>query len=498
MKFKISQFHRYIQILVYLLALLVGGIGAFQVAWIADDAYISFIYARNFSEGKGLVFQEGEKVEGFSNFFWTMLLTIPHYFGIRVEDFSILLGIGFYLLTLITLPNPWVALSYSFFSYGREFATSGLETSLFTFLITLSYKFYKKNAIDKLIFTSSLLILTRPEGLLFGFFHFLFIIIKNWKNKINFYSKELWVYLGLSIVCWIVYLTKIIYYGDIFPNTYYAKASMGAYWSQGFYYFYYFYLEYIVLTIFLLYGLVFSKDIYSWVILIYLVYVAYIGGDFMYLRFIVPILPVSFWLGFSKFRETSKVWNQRFSYYGKVFSSFIIIVYFFSPLLPTGYYSKNKLEVYKKYGISHERTLYKNLGSKNLIYNKEALRDISVAFYGAQAHFIYYMRPQYAVEASTGLTDPFLAKQPILKRGLIGHEKKAPLDYLKKRKIEIIMGDIYPELQEKGRDLYYLWEGNRLLWKVLELSPTKIESLKKYPDFDTNYLNPKLWQISQE
>jgi hypothetical protein len=35
-----------------------------------DDAYISFQYAKNWASGQGLVFNAGERVEGFSNFLW--------------------------------------------------------------------------------------------------------------------------------------------------------------------------------------------------------------------------------------------------------------------------------------------------------------------------------------------------------------------------------------------------------------------------------------------
>src|SRR5688500_675742 len=45
-----------------------------------DDAYISFRYARNFARGWGLVYNEGERIEGYTNFLWTVLLGL----GIKV------------------------------------------------------------------------------------------------------------------------------------------------------------------------------------------------------------------------------------------------------------------------------------------------------------------------------------------------------------------------------------------------------------------------------
>ena len=56
-----------------------GGLLAWlaQVAWfLCDDAFISFRYARNLLKGHGLVFNPDEYVEGYSNFLWTLELTL--------------------------------------------------------------------------------------------------------------------------------------------------------------------------------------------------------------------------------------------------------------------------------------------------------------------------------------------------------------------------------------------------------------------------------------
>ncbi|MGB5138377.1 MAG: hypothetical protein WBP29_07570, partial [Candidatus Zixiibacteriota bacterium] len=41
-----------------------------------DDAYISFRYAENLINGDGLVFNIGERVEGYTNFLWVILLAL--------------------------------------------------------------------------------------------------------------------------------------------------------------------------------------------------------------------------------------------------------------------------------------------------------------------------------------------------------------------------------------------------------------------------------------
>src|SRR5687768_17195064 len=45
-----------------------------------DDSYISFRYARNWARGLGLVYNEGERIEGYTNFLWTIILGV----GIKV------------------------------------------------------------------------------------------------------------------------------------------------------------------------------------------------------------------------------------------------------------------------------------------------------------------------------------------------------------------------------------------------------------------------------
>ncbi|MEO8666684.1 MAG: hypothetical protein ABI462_14415, partial [Ignavibacteria bacterium] len=41
--------------------------------FIQDDAYISFRYIQNFVNGNGLVFNIGERVEGYTNLLWVLL-----------------------------------------------------------------------------------------------------------------------------------------------------------------------------------------------------------------------------------------------------------------------------------------------------------------------------------------------------------------------------------------------------------------------------------------
>ncbi len=51
--------------------LLLLAVLGYYAGYVKDDAYISFRYAANWAAGRGLVFNPGEAVEGYTNFLWT-------------------------------------------------------------------------------------------------------------------------------------------------------------------------------------------------------------------------------------------------------------------------------------------------------------------------------------------------------------------------------------------------------------------------------------------
>src|SRR5688572_14492820 len=63
-------------------------------AWGSDDAWISYRYARNLSEGHGLVFNEGERVEGYSNLLYVLLMAVGFAFtdGMGIYAYSVVLN----------------------------------------------------------------------------------------------------------------------------------------------------------------------------------------------------------------------------------------------------------------------------------------------------------------------------------------------------------------------------------------------------------------------
>src|SRR5438034_7059979 len=66
------------------------------VYWfLTDDAFISFRYARNLRQGHGLVFDPGlDRVEGYTNFLWVVLLAGCDALGLAPETAANLLSLA--------------------------------------------------------------------------------------------------------------------------------------------------------------------------------------------------------------------------------------------------------------------------------------------------------------------------------------------------------------------------------------------------------------------
>jgi hypothetical protein len=112
--------------------------------FIKDDAYISFRYAHNLVTGQGLVFNHGERVEGFTNFLWVFVVAPFEALGWDLfqvcEVLGTLLGIACLVATarLTAAVNGerragshlwgafWLATSPSFVLWAQ----SGLEQAL--------------------------------------------------------------------------------------------------------------------------------------------------------------------------------------------------------------------------------------------------------------------------------------------------------------------------------------------------------------------------------
>jgi len=203
-----------------------------------DDAYISFRYSRNLAHGLGLVFNQGEYVEGFTNLLWTLMFTIPEWLGLRVDMTAFWLGIGFGFLALReavhlakllrTTPRAQAISVLMLALYPSFWRASGygLEAGLLAFLVTRTVCLAITPKPAGAGVTAGLLFLTRPDTLMVGPLVALYEISRfssasnSRSGFVDQFKRE-----ALPVVAWwaaivgMATVWRLLYYDAWLPNT---------------------------------------------------------------------------------------------------------------------------------------------------------------------------------------------------------------------------------------------------------------------------------------
>jgi len=300
-------------VLLMTLALLLAHAGLY--AFLTDDAYISFRYARNLGNGFGLVFNPGfERVEGYTNFLWVLILAgfsavgvlpehIAHVLSMTLTVILWLLVVWFALRSAPRNGRVWFAVAPALFLASTRsvavWSTGGLETRLFEVLVVggalrlivevqsqLSGQ-EPRRPLSGVLF--GLATLTRPDGLLITLSAFL---VAGVALRIRKRLTVRGFVLPLGVCAFIVaghYIFRLSYYGEWLPNTYYAKVGGHTWWDLGFVYLGACALEYaaylwIPLIVAALYCHRASKTLlvpvlFGGILIPYVLYIAAVGGD---------------------------------------------------------------------------------------------------------------------------------------------------------------------------------------------------------------------------
>jgi hypothetical protein len=299
----------------------------FTVGWLmhlgypVDDSFISFRYAQNTAAGHGVVYNIGERVEGYTNFLWVMLLAGVARLGLDLVPWSMGLGLFFAGLTVLSVwrfalrmfemeaKASWAGRACLLLGTNVCFlswAYVGMETPLFTFLLTISLLlFVREIAEERRCVWSPLVLaaaaLTRPEAAA--------ILVLN-VIALSYTRRQAGKPWALHAACFMLLFALIIvpyfiwrfrYYGFLFPNTYYVKvggwhtslAARGAMYCLGFCLAYAPWLLGISGVWVVWRRLPFWVKYFGAVALFWSAIVVYEGGDYfgMY-RFLVPLIPV--------------------------------------------------------------------------------------------------------------------------------------------------------------------------------------------------------------
>jgi arabinofuranosyltransferase len=226
--------------------------------FVKDDAYISFRYAHNLVTGNGLVFNHGERVEGFTNFLWVFVLAPFEALGWDLFQVCEVLGTALGIVCLVTTARLtawmqgasrpaashlwgafWLATSSSFALWSK----SGLEQPLGT-LLPIAGAFLLWTApgasqarLEKCCLAAGLVMgaacMTRPElhvmAILVGLPRMVNVVRTRRITRAD--GLYLAGILAITVPC---HTFRYFYYGSLIPNTFYAKTSTGSLvWREG-------------------------------------------------------------------------------------------------------------------------------------------------------------------------------------------------------------------------------------------------------------------------
>lgn len=457
-------------------------------AYVNEDAYITMRTVDNFVHGYGLRWNVAERVQTFTHPLWLMLITSTYFFTREAFYTLIFLSFAISLATFYFSAANFrrqtlgtiVALSILIFSKAFiDFSSSGLENPLTHLLLALFLLLFLEGADenssqDRSVFllslTAGLATLNRMDTLLFYVPALAWIFLKNRTTR-TFRD----ILLGfLPFIFWEVF--SVVYYGFPFPNTAYAKLytglGRGELVETGFIYL----LNSLMwdpitlLTVLAGTGLAFYKGswkerVIAFGVLLYILYLIWIGGDYMSGRFLSGALLAGVILLGRQLTDLEPT---------EALITFVLIVAagFASPTptltsvddstFATGRTDPHGIYDLRSYyfqtsGLIFAKNNYPKPNhewvSRGLMFReskKNYLVEATIGYTG------YFAGPQLFIVDPLALSDPLLARlRPIPKDHWIpGHfEREVPIGYFE----TIRSGENMFEYQDLGEYYMHLW-----------------------------------------
>ncbi len=273
-----------------------------RTAWLSDDSLITMRVVLNFLHGYGPNFNIDERVQAYTHPLWMLIIFSLSKISVNVFytnfTLSIVISLACFVLIIRVYSNNMLgavlaSLVLIFSKSFIDYSTSGLENPLSHALVGVAiFKLLTKytdgnTTLAGVLFLSSLVFLTRAD---------LLLLIAPLMLAALFHSRGRGLRLGRDIaigaapaLAWTLF--SLFYYGSAFPNTAYAKlqsgVSSGELFVQGCAYF----LDSIsrdpvtlaAIATASTYCVTRSAREFACVlgVVLYLIYVLAIGGDFM-------------------------------------------------------------------------------------------------------------------------------------------------------------------------------------------------------------------------
>jgi arabinofuranosyltransferase len=303
---------------------------AFMVRFVQDDAFISFTYARSLVQGQGLTWF-GTRVEGYTNFFWVLWSALGMRLGIEPVAWAHAGGLAAFAATLVgtwrlgraVLGRDAPALLALGLLAGNAsvlaFATGGLETMPQTALLTWAMRSLVQLRTGPAVGAAALRTCGLLSWLVAGAILMRIDSALPAAILVGFAATHLRAQRAPGAVWWALVaplagiaggwgVWKLLYYGSLLPNTFYAKVGwrlVGV--RNGVVYLGRFLHWYGLWPVVLLAAAALwlrarrgaLQDVWprraaplAAVLLAWWLYVVLIGGDFMEFRMLVPMAPV--------------------------------------------------------------------------------------------------------------------------------------------------------------------------------------------------------------
>lgn len=206
-----------------------------------DDAMISMQYAKNLAHGDGLVWNAGgEKVEGFSNPLWVLLMAVIHLFPIALTQTSLyvkVMSLALLILNVIVIKLladefttkksiPLIATFLTAFYFPlNNWSLQGMEVGLQALLLSSALLFSLRALKGKrfspwpYVFLGLGVLLRMDTAAPAA----AFIAVISWFDESRRKEHLIWGIGILAVTLGSLSIFRAIYYGDWLPNTYYLK-----------------------------------------------------------------------------------------------------------------------------------------------------------------------------------------------------------------------------------------------------------------------------------
>ena len=331
----------------FLFILIIFALGCcYHYPFLSDDSLISLRYVQRFIEGKGLTWNDGHPVEGYSNLLWILMISFLGKLGMNLIISARVLGIACSVGTLAVICSYFKTINvrkeYVFLTVFllvttpcfTVWAIGGLEQPLYIFLLTLTLTEVSKIINDKnkgrVYFLSlwlGLLAITRPDGFLFTILTTIFLIFIFRKSRKDLI--RVFVFAGMIPALFLLgqLLFRYDFYGELVPNTALVKVKITLHHvvRGGFYVFKSFFgtLLFSSFGLYCLFYLVYKKkNLFGFYLLLNVVvwtaYIVTVGGDIFpafrhyYVVLILLVFVIIFGLNEMQFRFKTKMTRVGF------------------------------------------------------------------------------------------------------------------------------------------------------------------------------------------